>query len=131
MTGFLDRQEMPLGTSLIQPAQVQSIVGFHRGSNTPMVCSHGKGALLHTDPLARAQLGRQSYVVTQPGIPQPALMGQCFSQQNKKKTKKKLFGSIFCQPTCIKQTNKSSIITQKGEANFSFLSQGKEIRNTW
>lgn len=122
MTGCHYKKCLQAPHLLSQP-RCNPLLAFREAAIPPWSCCHGKGALLRADPLASPQLGRPSFDVTQPALPQLVFMEQCFSQQNKKQ-KKKLFGSFFCQPTRIKK--KLNLVLQHRKERPTFPSSHKE-----
>ena len=90
---------------LFSQPRCNPLLAFREAAIPPWSCSHGKGALLHTDPLAHAQLGRQSFYVIQPALPQLAFTEQCFSQQNKKQQQQICLDPFFVNQHTNKQMN--------------------------
>lgn len=113
----LSLQEMPSGTSLIEPSQVPSTVGFQRGSKagTAPLPWH-RSTPRHRHSLGGSRFTPHSWC---------SCCKVCLRRTGGKTKQNKTFGSVFCQPT--HKTN--TIVTQKGEANFSFLSIWREFWN--
>lgn len=100
------------------------LLAFRAAAIAPWSCSHGKGTLLHADLFSAGKAC--GAIICCPSISPPTAGCHWTMFLSAGQETNKVFWILFSSTKRNKPTNQPTIVTQKGEANFTLLSQEKE-----